>query len=88
MPKATIEDVVNIAVGAGVCANTPAARERYKDIVRQQSRIAASGSTAPLPKRKPAASAPAQQPTEYPSAWKQARRVAAGIRVGRKADTR
>jgi hypothetical protein len=100
MSKATIEDVVNIAVGCGLVADTPAARERYKTIVRRESaaRVAASGkaahrSTAPLPKQKAAAapraaSAPAQPPTEYPSAWKQARRVAAGIRVGRKAGAR
>jgi hypothetical protein len=101
MSKATIEDVVNIAVGCGLVADTPAARERYKTIVRRQSaaRVAASGkaahrSTAPLPKQKAAAapraaSAPAQ-PTEYPSSWGRGRRlgVAAGLRIGRKAGAR
>jgi hypothetical protein len=96
MSKATIEDVVNIAVGCGVVADTPAARARYKDIVRRESaaaRVAASGkaahrSTAPLPKRQAvvatgAPSAPAQPPTEYPASWGRGRSlgVAAGLRV-------
>lgn len=97
----TIDDIVNIAVGCGVVADRPAARERYKDVIRQQSADvkATAGGTgrkgfgAASPKRRAAAATGTRSatapPTEYPSAWAKAKGrslgVAAGLRAGRKA---